>query len=92
MEVQEITDDGPFYQRFVVAAERGTEQVHGVAELVVPDRIALPGLRPLINMKVHQAARPNSFWLPLFVGGASRRLGKLLGQRREPPSSASFRP
>lgn len=92
VQVTEVTDDGPFYQRFVVAAERGSERVHGVAELVVPDRIALPGLRRLIDMKVHQAARPNSFWLPLFVGGSSRRLGKLLGQRRASDSSVSPRP
>lgn len=84
--VQEVTDDGPFYQRFVVVAERGGERVHGVAELVVPDRIALPGMRRLIDMKVHQASRSNSFWLPLFAGGAHHRLGKLLGRRRPPVS------
>ena len=86
VQVQEVTDDGPFYQRFVVVAERGGERVHGVAELVVPDRIALPGMRRLIDMKVHQASRSNSFWLPLFAGGAHHRLGKLLGRRRPPVS------
>lgn len=87
--VTEVTDDGPFYQRFAVRAHAGSAVAHGVAELVEPSRIALPGLAPLIRMKVHQATGRNSFWLPLFVGGSAGRAAKLLGPRSGPPGLSS---
>ena len=37
-------------------------------------------LRPLVRMRVHRAAGPNSMWLPLFSGDADGRLRRLLGQ------------
>lgn len=82
--MQHMVEDGPFYQRFVVAAEAAGERATGVAELVAPQRIALPGFRPLIEMRVHRVGAPNSFWLPLFTGGRPGRVGRLLGQLRGP--------
>lgn len=85
--VQHVVEDGPFYQRFVVAAEAGAERATGVAELVVPDRIALPGFRPLVEMRVYRVGDRNSMWLPLFTGGRPGRVGRLLGQLGGAPAS-----
>ncbi len=71
-------EDGPFYQRFVVLASVGPHRVEGVAEELRPDRIALPLLRPLIEMRVHKVAGPNSMWLPLFSGSRQHRPARLM--------------
>ena len=84
--VAHVVEDGPFYQRFVVHAQVDGRRATGVSELVCPDRIALPGLRPLIDMRVHQVDGPNSMWLPLFTGGRRGRVGRLLGQGRRTPA------
>lgn len=84
--VTHVVEDGPFYQRFSVSARCGTEEVEGVAELVYPARIALPGLRPLIEMRVHRLRGRNSFWLPLFTGGRRGRIERLVGQLRGRPA------
>ena len=73
-------DDGPFYHRYLVEGLRNGESARGVAELVVPDRVDLPWMRPLVRMRVHHAQRANSFWLPLFTGTREGRVGRLLGQ------------
>ena len=85
-DVAHLVEDGPFYQRFVVTAAVKGERSTGVSELVCPGRIALPGMRPLIDMRVHQVHGPNSMWLPLFSGGRGGRVGRLFAPGRGTPA------
>jgi len=73
-------EDGPFYQRYVVraATSRG-ERGRGVAERVVPARLAQRWHRPLVNMRVDRAeAESRSAFLPLFAGASAGRVRRLL--------------
>ncbi len=80
VEVTSVLDNGPFYQRYLLRGRCGADEGYGVGENVVPDRIDSDLLRPLVRMRVHRAAGPNSMWLPLFSGDSVGRWGRLLGQ------------
>ena len=80
VDVSSVLDNGPFYQRYLLRGRCGAEEGWGVGENVVPDRVDTDLLRPLVRMRVHRAAGPNSMWLPLFSGDSAGRWGRLLGQ------------
>ena len=80
VDVDAVLDNGPFYQRYLLSGRCGAELAHGVGENLVPDRVDTDLLRPLVRMRVHRAAGPNSIWLPLFSGDSAGRWGRLLGQ------------
>ncbi len=80
-----VVDDGPFYQRFLLegrifgVAHQGPDQTgHGIAEVVLPQKIDLPWQRPFVRMRTHQVDGRNSAWLPLFSGHHDARWGRLL--------------
>jgi len=76
-----LVDDGPFYHRYLISGRRGDDTASGTAELVVPGRVDLGWMRPLVRMRVHHTAAANSFWLPLFSGPRQGRVERLLGRR-----------
>lgn len=78
--VTALLDNGPFYQRFLLRGRCGDEEGYGLGENVVPGRIDTDFLRPLVRMRVHRAAGPNSMWLPLFSGDSVGRWGRLLSR------------
>jgi len=80
VKVSSVLDNGPFYQRYLLRGRCGADEGYGVGENVVPDRVDTDLLRPLVRMRVHRAAGPNSMWLPLFSGDSAGRWGRLLGQ------------
>lgn len=80
VEVSSVLDNGPFYQRYLLRGRCGADDGYGVGENVVPDRVDSDLLRPLVRMRVHRAAGPNSIWLPLFSGDSEGRWSRLLGQ------------
>jgi len=80
VEVGAVLDNGPFYQRYLLLGRCGADQGYGVGENLVPDRVDTDLLRPLVRMRVHRAAGPNSMWLPLFSGDSAGRWSRLLGQ------------
>lgn len=80
VEVSSVLDNGPFYQRYLLRGRCGADEGYGLGENVVPDRIDSGLLRPLVRMRVHRAAGPNSMWLPLFCGDSSGRWGRLLSR------------
>lgn len=80
VEVTSVLDNGPFYQRYLLRGRCGADEGYGVGENVVPDRVDTGLLRPLVRMRVHRSAGPNSMWLPLFSGDSDGRWGRLLGQ------------
>lgn len=64
-------DQSPFYERYLVEGvgplgQRGS----GFAEVVLPERVDRPWMRPFVRMRTHSLIRPNSLWLPLFSGGS----------------------
>jgi len=79
VEVSALLDNGPFYQRHLLRGRCGDEEGHGIGENLVPDRVDTDLLRPLVRMRVHRAAGPNSMWLPLFSGDSRGRVRRLLG-------------
>lgn len=82
VEIDTVVDNGPFYQRFLLRGRCGAEEGFGIGENLVPDRVDAGLLRPLVRMRVHRAAGPNSMWLPLFSGDSDGRWGRLLGRSR----------
>lgn len=74
-----LVDDGPFYQRYLVAAVdvRGARG-RGFAERVVPARVDVPWQRPFIEMRVQRQGEAGSRWLPLFAGPRRGRLRRLV--------------
>lgn len=80
VEVAALLDNGPFYHRYLLRGSCGREVGYGVGENLVPDRVDTDLLRPLVKMRVHRAAGPNSMWLPLFCGDAEGRWSRLLGR------------
>lgn len=80
VEVGSVLDNGPFYQRYLLRGRCGADDGYGVGENVVPDRVDNDLLRPLVRMRVHRSAGPNSVWLPLFSGDSAGRWGRLLGR------------
>ncbi|MFM9034551.1 MAG: hypothetical protein ACKOQ4_09730 [Mycobacterium sp.] len=79
VDVEALLDNGPFYQRYLLRGRCGDEQGYGMGENLVPDRVDADLLRPLVRMRVHRTAGPNSMWLPLFSGDAEGRWARLLG-------------
>jgi hypothetical protein len=75
VELRHRVDDGPFYQRYLCDDGAGGA---GTVELVVPGRIDLGWMRPLVRMRVSGGCGRPSFWLPLFTGPRSGRLLRLL--------------
>ncbi len=74
-----VLDDGPFYMRYHIYGSHYGELTRGVAELCVPDKIDRDLHRPLVRMRVGQAAdNHNSMWLPLFTGPKSGRVERLV--------------
>lgn len=73
-------EDGPFYQRFMCDAIDINSSVegYGFVEQIVPDKVDTNWLRPLVKMRVHKTAGPNSMWLPLFTGPKESRFSRLL--------------
>ena len=80
VEVSAVLDNGPFYQRYLLRGRCGDDEGYGIGEHLVPDRVDTDLLRPLVRMRVHRAAGPNSMWLPLFSGDAEGRWSRLLGR------------
>ena len=80
VEVSTVLDNGPFYQRYLLRGRCGDQQGYGMGENLVPDRVDSDLLRPLVRMRVHRAAGPNSIWLPLFSGDRVGRWARLLGR------------
>lgn len=78
--VEEIVDDGPFYLRYFIEGDDGTDTAVGFGEICRPDRIDLDLHRPLVRMRVHRVNGPNSVWLPLFSGPREGRVRRLVGQ------------
>ena len=60
-------DHGPFYLRHPVQAVLNGQSGRGWGELVVPDKLDRPWMRPFVNMRT-QRLSGNSMWLPLFAG------------------------
>ena len=60
-------DHGPFYLRHPVQAVFNGRPGRGWGELVVPDKLDRPWMRPFVNMRT-QRLKGNSMWLPLFAG------------------------
>jgi len=81
VEVSALLDNGPFYQRYLLRGRCGSDEGYGIGENLVPDRVDTDLLRPLVRMRVHRAAGPNSMWLPLFSGDSEGRLSRLLRGR-----------
>jgi hypothetical protein len=81
VEVSALLDNGPFYQRYQLRGRCGSDEGYGIGENLVPDRVDSDLLRPLVRMRVHRAAGPNSMWLPLFSGDSEGRWGRLLSGR-----------
>lgn len=79
VEVSAVLDNGPFYQRYLLRGRCGADEGYGIGENLVPDRVDTDRLRPLVRMRVHRTAGPNSMWLPLFSGDAEGRLRRLVG-------------
>lgn len=81
LELQDLVDDGPFYQRFLLRGRQTkngvTSHGQGIAEFVVPSRIDVPWQRPFVRMKTHRVHGTNSMWLPLFSGHRQGRLARL---------------
>ncbi len=86
--VEAVLDDGPFYQRYLLHGRCGDQTGRGIGENVVPDRVDTDLLRPLVSMRVHRSAGPNSMWLPLFSGDRQGRWPRLLGLRAAPRGAA----
>lgn len=80
VEIGPLLDNGPFYQRFALHGRCGQDEGHGLGEHLVSDRIDGDLLRPLVRMRVHRAAGPNSMWLPLFSGHHAGRVRRLLSR------------
>jgi hypothetical protein len=76
-------EDGFFYQRYLVTARSTNGEVgHGIAERVVPSRVAASWHRPLVEMRVDRAGERPSMWLPLFSGSREGRWGRLFASWR----------
>ncbi len=80
VQVSALLDNGPFYHRYLLHGRCGDDEGYGIGENVVPDRVDTDLLRPLVRMRVHRAAGPNSMWLPLFSGDGDGRWRRLLGR------------
>ncbi len=76
-------EDGFFYQRYLVEARAANGEVgRGVAERVVPSRVAATWHRPLVQMRVDRAGERPSMWFPLFSGSREGRWSRLFASWR----------
>lgn len=82
VEVRHRVDDGPFYQRFLVAGRREGQRAQGVAEYVVPDRCDTALMRPFVRMRVHRDGGPNHTMAPFFTGTAHDRVARVAASMR----------
>lgn len=73
----EIVDRGPFYLRFLIEAEEDGQRGVGMAEVVAPDRVNLPGLSSLVRMRVHSLHEENSPMVRYFTGLTAGRYERL---------------
>ena len=80
IDVDTLLDNGPFYQRYLLRGRCGDDQAYGIGENLVPSRVDIDLLRPLVRMRVHRAEGPNSMWLPLFCGDSDGRWRRMLGR------------
>ena len=78
IQTRHVVDEGPFYMRFMVSGKAAGQTALGFGELVLPDAIDSDLMRPLVKMRVHHTARPNSMWLPLFTGPRDGRVSRLV--------------
>src|SRR5690606_18774040 len=83
IEVSDLIEDGPFYQRYMVTGERRslgrretreTDRGYGIAEFVLPTRIDMSWQRPFVRMRTERVGKANSIFLPLFTGFTHDRL------------------
>jgi len=74
----DVVDSGPFYMRQITRVEGPGALGRGVGEVVDPARVDLARHRPLVRMRVHNAAGSNSMWLPLFTGPTRGRVRRLV--------------
>ncbi|MBL90277.1 MAG: hypothetical protein CMH56_00495 [Myxococcales bacterium] len=77
-------EHSPFYMRHVITAKQGDEVGHGVYERLVPSRISLKWLQPLMAMRINEWHRNRSMWLPLFEGTSNDRWTRLLRSFYQP--------
>jgi len=86
IEVSDLIEDGPFYQRYMVTGERRslgrretreTDRGYGIAEFVLPTRIDMSWQRPFVRMRTERVGKANSIFLPLFTGFTHDRLERL---------------
>jgi carotenoid 1,2-hydratase len=79
-------EDGFFYQRYLVSARSESGEVgNGVAERVVPGRLAAAWHRPLVRMRIDHHDVPPSRWFPLFSGAREGRWARLVASWRGAP-------
>ncbi|MBS2022279.1 MAG: hypothetical protein JST92_07700 [Deltaproteobacteria bacterium] len=81
-----IVERGPFYQRALGSLRWDGAEVPALHERCDVTRLDTV-LGPLVRMRVHQTARRNSLWLPLFSGPRAGRWSRLVRslQRRVVP-------
>lgn len=87
LELSHLIEDGPFYQRYVIAGERRRRRNHnqpweqsdghGIAEFVMPSRIDLLWQRAFVRMRTERVGKRNSIMLPLFTGFVHDRVDRL---------------
>lgn len=88
-----MVDRGPFYLREQVhVIDAAGASATGWAEYVEPSRVDLARHRPLVRMRAHDTAGPNSFWLPLFAGPRESRVYRLLLRRPPQPPALPLAP
>ena len=79
--MRSIIDNGPFYLRFFTESRFRGERAVGLGESCEPARVDLARHRPLVKMRVGQAApSEDSVWRPLFTGPRRGRVKRLVRQ------------
>ena len=82
-----LVDDGPFYQRYIVKAERmGAKPAKGVgfSEVVHPEKIDIPWQRPFVRMRRHLVSGKNSRFLPLWNGPLKKGWRRVFSRASRP--------
>ncbi len=82
---QFVVDRGPFYLRWLVHGHDANGAAgHGVSELVVPSRLDIPALRPMVATHVFQEAGDNSSMVSMFSGPQKGRFLRWWALRNNP--------
>ena len=68
LQVRRKLDDSPFYQRFLIYAQKGPHISTGFMEHVSPSHLDVPWQQPFVRMKTHYKDQAGSFFSPLFTG------------------------